>query len=219
MTAASIETKDFEIGKALEAGWNLLARRPGALLGYGFVVLLGFLIVQGLGFFLAWQAPDHKVPLWMNLVASTSQAVLSLLYVRTIFLCMDDQPADPGSVLSAFRHLISYLIGSFLFFIGFTLGLMVLIVPGIIFFLGFNLYAYAIIDQGMGPIESMKHSWEITRGVRLKLLLFWITLWMVIFAGLLCFGVGVIPAYIVTMAAICHVYRQLDSRAEPGQPA
>lgn len=50
---------------------------------------------------------------------------------------------------------------------------LLLIIPGIIWIVCAGLYWYALVDEHTGPIASIKESMRLTRGNRLKLLLFY----------------------------------------------
>ncbi|HEY9787353.1 MAG TPA: hypothetical protein V6D17_18330 [Candidatus Obscuribacterales bacterium] len=205
--------ESFDIGQALETGWNMLGKRPGALLGWGVVTFLVIGAYLGSYAWAAWNSPDHQAPMYFKAIQFVINIVVTLLYTKVVFLCLDDRPADAGSVFSVFTNSLSYLVGSFLFTLGAGIGFLLLVVPGIIFSLGFGQFTFAIIDKGLGPVESLKRSWEITKGVRLKLFLFGIVNALVMFAGMLCFVVGLIPASIICSVAMVHVYRQLEARA------
>lgn len=209
MTSQVTANRDFEIAGSLEAGWNLLGKRPGALLGYGALFFGVYLVMMGIAVAIQMNAPDHKLPAPVSITMNVVQGLMTLIYVKVIFLCMDDQPADMGSVFSVLSNVISYWAASCIFVLGAILGCLLLIVPGIIFMVGCGFFPYAIVDKGMGPIEALKYSWEITSGSKWKLIGFFIVIWLIMFGGMLCFLVGIVPAYIVSMVGICHAFRQL----------
>lgn len=76
--------------------------------------------------------------------------------------------------------------------------------------LRFGFHLFAIVDRGMGPIESLRYSAHITRGQRLTLLLLSVVMVLLVFAGLLCFLVGVVFTLPVAMLAWVVAYRWMQ---------
>lgn len=75
-------------------------------------------------------------------------------------------------------------------------------------------YSYFIVDKNAGPIEALKKSWAITRGVKWDLFLFGLLLGLITLAGLLALVVGLFVAIPVGLLANTYVYRKLLARAE-----
>jgi len=93
-------------------------------------------------------------------------------------------------------------------------GLILLIIPGIIWAVRFSFAPVIVIDTKMGPINSMKESYAITKGNFWKLLLFWIVLGLLNLAGLILIGVGLLASIPVSTLAYIYIYRNLtQSRA------
>ena len=90
------------------------------------------------------------------------------------------------------------------------LGLILLIIPGIIWIVRFSFSPLILVDTKMGPIASMKESWAITRGNFWKLVLFWIVVALVNFAGFLLLGVGLLVTVPLTTLASIYIYRELS---------
>jgi len=75
-----------------------------------------------------------------------------------------------------------------------------------------------VIDQELGPFDAMKESMRLTEGHRWKLLGLNAAFVLVLFAGFLALGVGVLVAIPVIMVATAHVYRVLLHKAGPRPP-
>lgn len=76
--------------------------------------------------------------------------------------------------------------------------------------LRFGFYLFAIVDRGLGPIEALKYSSQITRGQRLPLLLLSLVMALILIAGLLCFVIGVIFSIPVATLAWVLAYRWMQ---------
>lgn len=108
----------------------------------------------------------------------------------------------------------SYVVASLVFAAGLSLGLALLIVPGVVFGLTFHLYGFVIAESPtVRPIGALRRSAEITRGARVQLLGLWALLVLLNFAGLLAFGIGVFFTYGISAIALAYAYRLLTGRA------
>ena len=90
--------------------------------------------------------------------------------------------------------------------------ILLLLVSGIILALKFQFYDYFIIDKELGIAESIERSGKITEGALWELFLFAIVLIGINILGALCFGVGLLVTIPISMVAMAHVYRQLQTR-------
>lgn len=101
------------------------------------------------------------------------------------------QPVSYGDVFSGGRYFGAMLVSSILFGIATTLGLLLCVVPGVILYLGLGLYSFAVVDEGLSGVDSVKRSWELTLGHKLNIFLFWLISVLVAIAGALACGVGI----------------------------
>ncbi len=200
----------FHIAKSLEYGWDVLSRRWVALVLWTVILWIPHAMINTASMIFAFVAEDHQSPWFLKVISVAVNVITLMLYTRVVLLCMDDDPAGIGDVLSGFKFLIPFSIASLLFFLAVLVGSVALIVPGIYIGLATGLYSFLVVDQFMGPIEALKRSFHITKGHLLQLAFLYFVLSMVIFGGLICFVVGVIPASIVSTIALADVYRRLD---------
>jgi hypothetical protein len=200
----------FHIAKSLEYGWDVLSKRWLALVLWTIILWIPHGMISAASLIFAIFAAEHQAPWYLKVISLGANLITYMLYTRVVLLCMDDDPAGIGDVLSGFKFLIPFSIASLLFFLAFTFGLIALVVPGIYIGLAGSLYSFLVVDQFMGPIEALKRSIYITKGHLLQLAFLYFVLCMVIFGGLICFVVGVIPASIVCTVALADVYRRLD---------
>ncbi|MBK8575613.1 MAG: DUF975 family protein [Elusimicrobia bacterium] len=87
-------------------------------------------------------------------------------------------------------------------------GTLLLIVPGIIFGLMFMFYGYVMVEKSLGPIEALKESKRLTRGVKWDLFLFSLIAIGLNILGVMALLVGVLATMAVTYLALAHLYRQ-----------
>ena len=58
--------------------------------------------------------------------------------------------------------------------------------------LGLSMFTFLIVDQGLPGIDALKKSWEMTKGHKVNLFVFGLLGLLVIIAGALACGVGVL---------------------------
>ncbi len=121
----------------------------------------------------------------------------------------DGEKGEFSDLFSCYPLLFKYMVGSIIYGVIVSLGLILLIIPGIVWAIKFQFFDYLIIDRGLGPIDALEKSSEITRGVKLDLLTFGILIGIINLLGLLCLVVGLFFTIPMTRVATAFVYRKL----------
>jgi len=129
--------------------------------------------------------------------------------LKIILSVTDGRETRIGDLFSAGDVFISYLLGSILFGLIMAVGILLLIVPGLIFSVMFLFYGFFIVDKHMGPVEALKASAALTKGVRWQLFGFILILSLLNVAGALLLAVGLFVTVPVSWVAIAFVYRKL----------
>lgn len=65
-----------------------------------------------------------------------------------------------------------------------------------------------VVDQGMGPVDAIKASWNATSGNWFRLVLLMLVAFAVVLAGILALGVGILVAAPMTQVMLTASYRQ-----------
>lgn len=107
---------------------------------------------------------------------------------------------------SILNYFIVTLVRSIIVLVGFVF----LIVPGIILSIKLQFASYLVVDKNKGVVEALKGSWEMTKGVKWNLFLFWLTLGLINVLGLLALVVGLVVTVPLSMVATAYVYRKLS---------
>jgi uncharacterized membrane protein len=108
-----------------------------------------------------------------------------------------------------------YVAAAILTMIATAVGFVLLIIPGIILMVRFGFFAFALIDEGLGPVESIKRSLSLTKGRFWRLLGFSAVLAVINLAGALAFGVGLIVTAPLCLLATVYVYEKLKEASLP----
>lgn len=111
---------------------------------------------------------------------------------------------------------IPFVLGGLCYGLAVIGGIILLIVPGLILMFMLQMYPYLIVDKGMGPIASLKHSRVITKGSRGRLAIFGLLLLLLNLTGLLCLVVGLFFTLSISSIAMAYVYDRLENPVGEG---
>jgi uncharacterized membrane protein len=205
--------RQFSIGEAVGFGWNTVTRNLFYFVGLVLVVFVLEGIFQGLA--TAFRDSSSGLAFVFNVLAVAVQLFLTIGLIRIALKFVDGQRAEFSELFSGGPLILNYLVASFLYGLMVGVGTIFFIIPGIILAIMFCLYQFAIVDRAMGPIESLKHSADLTKGVRWQLFLLGLTLLGVNILGALAFGIGLLVTVPTSMVALAYVYRLLDRQTVP----
>lgn len=127
----------------------------------------------------------------------------------SLLLSRDQRPVI-SELFSNGALFIKFLLGGICYGLAVMGGFILLIIPGIILMIMLQMYAYLIVDKNMGPIESLRASRVLTKGVRWQLFYFGVLLCLFNLAGLLCLVVGLVFTLPASSVAMAYVYDQLQ---------
>jgi uncharacterized membrane protein len=123
------------------------------------------------------------------------------------------QPYQFGDLFAGGKYFLSMFAAGLLIGIAVDIGLIFLVVPGIILSLGFSVAPWVIVDRGLGPIEGMKASWELTDGHKGNIFIFNLIAFGLSLVGMCACGVGTL--IVVPILCIAHAYIYLKLSGQP----
>ena len=155
------------------------------------------------------------------LVSQVLSVFLSLGLVRVGLNLVSGKEVSVGMLFGEGRKLLPAIGASILFGLMVVVGLILLVVPGIYIALRYGQFMTAIVDRNLGVLESLAYSSSITTNNRLNLLVLWLLSFVILLAGALACGVGLVFAGPVVWLASMVAYRwmQCGPRAATDQSA
>jgi hypothetical protein len=100
----------------------------------------------------------------LGIIGGSVATAASTLLVAGYFL---DRPVDLAQAFSgATAKIVPIILASILFMLVIVLGLVALVVPGMIATSGLILAFTAITVEGLGPVDALGRSWELTKGFK-----------------------------------------------------
>ncbi len=230
-----MQADSFHIDSALRFGWRTF-RANFWLMVMAFVLMS--IITSGLGWVTAFvsglaedlvqdigdrSSVDHGdlvvgVALVIGVIVVCSvdivvSAFTTLGYMRLTLRVVDGQQAAVADIFSCRRLLPRVVLGWVVYILIMLGGLVLLVLPGIIWAIRFQFFAYVIVDEDAGALESLRRSSTITRGETLNLLGFGVVCALISLAGMLALLVGALVAYPTVALADAYVYRRLSAKA------
>ncbi len=112
-----------------------------------------------------------------SLIGQIANAFLMLGLARASHLLVTTGSVEVGDFLPFDLSLIfKGFLAQLLYMLVVVAGTCAFIVPGFIAAFGLMLWPYAMIVEGLGPVDALKRSWQLTDGAKLHLFLFGLAL-------------------------------------------
>ena len=155
--------------------------------------------------------------------------ILQMGFIKICLKFYDQEKPRFFDLFSQYPLFFKMFLGLILYKLIVIFVMILLIIPGIVFAIKFYFFDYLIVDKGLGPIEALKKSWQITRGsgwnlfaflflvgvILLLLIVLGVFLYIVWFlAGFLASLIGCLVAIPTIIGATVFVYRKLLAQNE-----
>ncbi len=192
----------------LERGWQILKANASSVAVVFVVWFVLHLTLNGIGQALKLALGGGKetsVSGLVDILVGVPEIWLWLGLVRATFGWVDGKPVELSVLFGEGRNLLRALGATVLTTLLALPGLLLLIIPGIVIMLRLSYVVHAIVDRGLGVMDSVAYSWRLTRGNVWRLVGFGCLAILLTLGGLLLCGVGlllVIPWLTVTSAVI-----------------
>jgi hypothetical protein len=210
----------LSISECITFGWETFKKRPWILIG-AFLLVVVISSVPGILSPHPEIGPDGEIipqpaTTW-GLIMSLASLVISFfvgLGLTTFSLRAHDniatvQISDLWNPQPFWRFVGGEILATLVIIAGFIL----LVVPGVIAAVGPGFVPFLLVDRPIGPVDSLKESWRITKGNKWQLFLLGLGLVALNFVGVLALVVGIFVTVPITFLAFAHAYRTLAGRA------
>ncbi|MBU1888281.1 MAG: hypothetical protein KKB46_03710, partial [Candidatus Omnitrophica bacterium] len=165
----------FSKKEALRFGWVTMKNNIGFFIGILMMAGL-FAVASGIITKTVELNKGNNAVIFLLLVIAIAiwalQRVVEMGSMRIALKFNDKEKPIFSDLFSCFHLFFKYIAGTILYLLIMIGGLCLLVVPGIIWMIKFQFFGFLIIDKNLGPIEALKKSYEITRGVKWNLFLF-----------------------------------------------
>jgi uncharacterized membrane protein len=205
--------KHFSMSEAINFGWEVTKSN--------FLFLLGVLLIAGLVGALPQAGGNRNeasaLSCVLGLVSFVLNTIISMGLTKITLEFVDRQSPSFGDLFAPAPLFLNFFVAELICGFLVAVGLVFFIIPGIIVAIVFGFYSFLIVDHGLGPIEALSRSAEITKGARMSLFLFGLLILGINFLGLLALVIGLFVTVPISMIAWAYVFRQLERQtAAPG---
>lgn len=205
-------------GSAYSFGWN---RMKKYFLDLFLITIIVGVVMMPLGMIQSLDGQEtpggvllriFSLAYWLLLFAPIDYGS-AFVFLKTV----RDEKFEVKDMFLAFENYLNVVLAKLLVTAIVVLGFMMLIVPGIIFACKLAFVKYLVLDKNMEPVEAVKKSWEMTRGYAGDIFLIGLLTIPLGIAGLICFGVGIIPVVMWVRCTFASMYFAVCKTDEEGK--
>jgi len=198
----------FSIKEAIKYGWKATKEHLFFLVS----LVVGIFVINA-GFSYAEKFFDSSGNNLLVFVFSVASLLIGfLISIGLIYITLkiyDENKATYKDLLEPAPLLWRFIGASVVYLLIVIAGLILLIVPGIIWAIKYKFYKYALIDEKLGVMDSIRKSGDITNGEKWHIFLFGLVLGLLNLLGALAALVGLFVTIPITIMATVYVYRKL----------
>lgn len=209
----------FSKREAIKFGWQKTKEHFWQFLPILLVYFFLVMVPSGISGFLNAFSQDNQayvkissvlVP-WLSLFGQVFSWILTIGIFRCTLKVVDGQKFAFKDLWPSPMLFLKYFLSSIIYMVVIYFGFLLLLVPGVIWAIKFQFYGL-FIAEGQGPIEALKNSWQITKGVKWNLFLLNLLMGLINLAGILALLFGLLWAAPIALLAWTYVYRRLENR-------
>lgn len=201
-----MDEERLDISGAVSYGWRTMVDNM-----LFFVILaLIFLVVTGVFSGIGGAFVNHAYIAVIFYVLGFFVSVY--VHMATVYISLKvyrGEKPEFSDIFGANKYYWRFLLADILYGLIVMIGFILCIIPGIYFGIKYHFYGYIIIEQDAGVIDSLKLSWDITKGAWWDLFLLFILLWLITLAGVILCGVGLLFAWPIVIMAIVYAYKRI----------
>lgn len=204
---------NFSIKEALSFGWYKMKSHFSILIG---IVFLQFFIYFSFSFFerMIQEIDSVFIALLVYFIYLFVSTVINMGIIKISLKIHDNEKIKSDDLIASYPLFLTFMIASIISSLLIFFGLIAFLIPGIILAIKFFFVDYLIVDKKLGPIESLKKSWQITKGNKWNLFLFILLLAFINILGFICLIIGLLITIPTTLMATAFVYRKLLTQVE-----
>ncbi|MFC1900387.1 hypothetical protein ACFLYN_02225 [Chloroflexota bacterium] len=150
--------------------------------------------------------------------------VMGPLSYGVAFACLKaarDKAPEVNNIFEAFKTYWNAVLAGLLVSVIVAIGFILLVVPSIIFACKLAFVPFLVMDRKMEAVAAVKESWKMTHGYAPDVFYIGLLGILILIAGAICFGVGIIISFMWISLAIASLYHavSLKQQASPQDTA
>lgn len=193
------EEKRIEYFEILKLSWQTFKNN------WKFLLIL-VLIYSGINFVeeaLRKDVDEGPLLFLISIFIFAFNAFIAIGFIQIFLRISRGQQAEYNDIFGGAKYFWRFVGGSILYGLIVLGGYLLLIIPGIIWQYKYSMFSYLIVDKDMQPMDAIKESGKIMYGFKWKLFVLQLLMVLVILAGALLLGIGLLVAIpVVTLMSI-----------------
>ena len=195
---------EVDPSKYLKDGWELFKSRAGEFIV--FTLIIG-VAVAGLS----------RLDMFGSLAVSVVTAPLYAGLIIVVFMLFKGEPVQFGDFFKGFHFFLPLVLASFVTSILVTIGMFLLVLPGIYLMVSYMFVSMLIVDYRMEFWQAMETSRQIVTKNWFSLFVFFLVLVAINLLGALALGIGLLVTGPLSACAVCCAYRDIVGLHEVGE--
>lgn len=192
----------------IKQGWKFTCGNFGKIFLFGLVYLVLSLFITTLAFL---AIKSELTAILMQILDYILKTFINMGAFAFALALIKGQDTSISQLLGQIiGKLFKVCVASLLYGIMIVLGLICFVIPGIYLAIRFFYYQAAIIDKDLGIIESFSYSSELTRDNKLNVFGLHVLNFLIVLAGFLAFGIGLLWAvptvWLASVISYCYLH-------------
>ena len=198
------EGYEVDPSKYLKDGWELFKSRAGEFIVFA---LIFFVAVAGLS----------RLAMFGSLAVSVVSSPLYAGFIIVVFMLFKGETVQFGDFFKGFHFFLPLVLASFVTSILVTIGMVLLVLPGIYLMVSYMFVSMLIVDYHMEFWQAMETSRKIVTKNWFSLFVFFLVLVAINLLCALALGIGLLVTGPLSTCAVCCAYRDIVGLHEAGE--
>jgi uncharacterized membrane protein len=183
-------------------------KSPGVFVTVTFIFLVLGLIVDS--------GNDSRYSFVVNIANTLISFFAAYVMVRlSLAAARGEAPSWREAIRVKARPFWYFILASILVGVIDGIGLILLVIPGLYLLARLALFNFAIVDEDLSPIESVKRAWALSHGRFWKMFLAGLIIIGMNVLGVVLLGIGVLVSSPVSFLFSAYIYEKLKSDSLP----
>jgi|GEM_PF-46342 len=197
----------FSIKEVYSTSWKSLKEQIWVIVG----IYIAFAIVSSvLSLVLMPAQTSSKVgSIIITVITVIISLIFTLGFMKNLFQALDGEEPQFSAYGKQAHKILTLFVASLIYAIVVTIGLCIIIVPGIYLALRLQFFQAAIVEEDAGITSSLRRSWSITKGEVMHLFLLFLLQIAITIIGLCILIVGIFVAAPLVNMMQCATFRHL----------
>ncbi len=193
-----ITDKGYEVdpSKYLKEGWELFKSRAGEFIVFTVIILAASFVLSNLDFIGSLVSALITPPLYAGIII-------------VAFMLLRQQEVQFGDFFKGFNYFLPLVLAGIVSGILVTLGLILLIIPGVYLIVSYLFVSMLIVEHHMEFWQALETSRQIVTKNWFSVFIFVLILFAINLVGAIALGIGLLVTIPVSACSVCVAYRKI----------